>query len=205
MLTMNTTAGLLAAASLLLCFNLASFARTGEDTVPLKWSVQEDHGYTIKNYPVTNMMDGNPATTWAGCLDVVNDDGSRSFDDSRVYGDGILGFKIKVYGSRVSHFAIIAGYAKSTAAFNNNSIPTQIAVYDGRCTVNDGGEFIDVDGNAAQALAVKDLDRTMKPQTVKLTPALEDTDTLWLVIYDVTQGARYNDLCISEITFFGSR
>ena len=169
----------------------------------LEWKVIEDFGYTLKGYPVGNMMDGNPATAWAGSLDYIEEDGTKVFDDSKVYGDGILGFKIEVRGSRVSYLTIIAGYAKSESTFRNNSIPTEIAVYDGRCGMNDGGEFIDALGRPAEPLAVGKLERSTEEQMVELCPCLEGTGLLWFVIRDVAQGARYNDLCISELAFFG--
>lgn len=197
---MKTIAKLCTAIVPLLFTGFLSFAQT---SVSLEWEVTEDCGYTLKGYPVSNMMDGNPATAWAGSLDYIEEDGTKVFDDSKVYGDGILGFKIKVKGSSVSCLTIIAGYAKSESTFRNNSIPTEIAVYDGRCNINDGGEFVDALGGPAEPLAVRKLERTTEEQMVELRPCLEGTGLLWLVIRDVAQGARYNDLCISELAFFG--
>ena len=216
---MKTIAKLLAAASVLLVTGLQTAAQVKPQLDPnepseeefepqalsLEWAVTQDYGYTLKGYPVENMMDDNPATAWAGGLDYIDEDGARVFDESRVYGDGILGFKIKVKGSRISYFTIIAGYAKSTVAYRNNSVPVEIAIYDGRCRLNDGGEFIDRSGNPAAPIAVKKLEKTMEPQTVDLYPGIGDNDTLWFVILDVQQGAKYNDLCISELTFYGRK
>lgn len=184
------------------CLMLAGSVLASAQVLPLKWTVIEDYGYTIKGYPVENMMDGNPATAWAGSLDYVEEDGSKIFDDSRVYGDGVLGFKIKLKGEYLSSVAIVAGYAKSASTFQNNSVPTQIAIYDGRCQLNDGGEFVYGNGEAAKPVVTANLKRTMDPQILKLDPALE-SDSLWFVILDVVQGAKYNDLCISDITFYG--
>lgn len=193
---MKTIAIVFASASLLLACNLPSCAQSKS----LKWSVEYDYGYTIKEYPVENMMDGNPATTWAGCLDDVTDEGVKYFDSSRVYGDGILGFKIKVEGKRIDYLTIIAGYAKSAAAFRNNSVPTKIIVFDGNAHVNDGGEFVTEDHELAKPIVKKELKRTMEPQTVDLSL---DSDSIWLILADVARGAKYNDLCISELSFFG--
>lgn len=202
---MKTRVIIFAAVSALLLFSLPSFSQVkGNQAISLKWSVIEDCGYTIKGYPVSNMMDGNPATTWAGCLDYVEEDGTKIFDDSLVYGDIPLGFKIKVQGSKVRYLTITAGYAKSSTAFRNNSAPTSIAIYDGRCRINDGGEFIDKDGNQAEPVVVKDLVRSMGSQIVDLGAGI-DTDTLWLIILDIDRGTKYNDLCISEIAFYGQR
>lgn len=189
---------IIASACMLLACSLPSFAQVQA----LKWSVAEDYGDTIKGYPVENMMDGNPATAWAGSLDYVEEDGTKTYDDSKIYGDVIYGFKIKVEGSFVNSLAIVAGYAKSSSTYHNNSVPTQIAIYDGRCRINDGGEFVAIDGEIAKPVANASLKRTMDPQLVKFTSALE-TDSLWFVILDVVQGAKYNDLCISDITFYG--
>ncbi len=195
----------LAAITALLLSSLPSFSQVkGGQALSLKWNVIDDYGYTIKGYPLSNMMDGNPATTWAGSLDYIEDDGSKTFDDSKVYGDIPLGFKIKVQGSKVRYLTITAGYAKSATAYRNNSVPTRIAVYDGRCRVNDGGEFIGEDGNRADPVVVKDLAKSMGSQIVDLGAGI-DTDTLWFIILDVDRGVKYNDLCISDLAFYGQR
>jgi|GEM_PF-3936757 hypothetical protein len=190
---------LFATAFLLLVCNFSSFAQPQA----LKWSVVEDYAFTIKGYPIENMMDGNPATTWAGCLDGENDDGTKYYDDSLIYGDGLLGFKIKVEGQKIEYFTIIAGYAKSETTYKNNSIPISIVVYDGRAHANDGGELVFNNGKYAKTIISIDLKRTMEPQTVNLPFSLEKTSTIWFLIDDVVQGAKYNDLCISELSFYG--
>lgn len=214
---MKIISKLIAATAIMVFCSLTSFAQVNQvvcDCEPtdeefeyqalmLEWSVVEDYGYTLKGYPVTNMMDRNPATAWAGDLDAVDDDGKKYFDESKVYGDGLLGFKIKVKGSRVAYLEIIAGYAKSASTFRNNSAPTRIAIYDGKYSMNDGGEFVDSEGNCVEPLASRELKRTTDYQIVELDPALEGSDTLWFVIYDIERGTRYNDLCISELNFFG--
>lgn len=209
---MKNSSKLIAVASILLVSCLPSSAqmtqkRAANQSAPtsLEWAVTEDYGYTLKGYPIENMMDGKATTTWAGSLDSVDDDGTKYFDDSKVYGDGLLGFKIEVKGQQVNYLTIIAGYAKSSTAFNNNSAPTQIAIYDGRYEMNDGGEFVDSEGNPVEPIATQNLKRTMQPQRVDFNLDLDGAGTLWFAIYDVEQGAKYNDLCISELAFYGRK
>lgn len=198
---MKTIARIIASASLMLLCSLPSFAQAQ----PLKWSVVEDYAFTIKGYPVENMMDGDPTTAWAGCLDGVDDDGTKYYDDSLIYGDCIYGFKIKVEGQKIDYFTITTGYAKSATTFKNNSIPISIVVYDGRAHANDGGEMVFNNGNYAKTIVCANLKRTMEPQTIELPFTLDKTSTIWFLFDDVIQGAKYNDLCISELAFFGSK
>lgn len=51
---------------------------------------------------------------------------------------------------------------------------------------------------------VKDLVRSMGSQIVDPGAGI-DTDTLWFIILDIDRGTKYNDLCISEIAFYGQR
>lgn len=172
-------------------------------SVKLPWSVIQDWASTMKGYPISNMMDGDPATAWAGDLTVTYEDGTKELDGAMLWGDSFYGFKIKVEGESLDYLRIINGYAKSKSTFVNNSRPASFVIFDGRCEKNDGGEMIGVDGELSEPMLVVDFEDTSEPQIIKFNEGFEGVTTIWLCISDVYEGAKYYDNCISELEFYG--
>lgn len=79
------------------------------------------------------------------------------------------------------------GYGKSEKSYKDNSRARNISIY-----IN--GEFIQN----------KILEDTWRPQTIILDTPYHDVQEIKITITDIYRGLKYNDLCISEISFWGS-
>lgn len=145
-------------------------------------------------YVPWNMLDGNAATAWA-----VNLNNPAIYDCDKLYGP-----MFKVHCKKLSHIVIRNGYGKSTSAFINNSRAARVRFITFANDANDCGDNEVV-------LFEGPLRDDPTPQRLNIPLDLKwnnDITTVWMVFDTYTnggiiRGAKWNDLCISEIEFWG--
>ncbi len=149
------------------------------------WNNVEPQGGNT--YEPTNMLDGNPSTAWAVHLD------NASFDSDKLYGP-IFTVRCK----KLSHIVLRNGYAKNDASFANNSRASRI-IFCNADNVSDEDE----DASYLYEGVVKD---TPAPQTLSVRgSANQDIRQIQMIfpVDGLRRGAKWNDLCISEVEFWG--
>lgn len=159
---------------------------------PKKLYVSEvNYDYSLKpqagnTYDASNMCDGDNTTVWA-----VNLDNPNIYDCDQLYGP-----IFKVNCKELSHIIIRNGYGKNENSYINNSRLARIRL------INFDNEKIIVEEK------LKDIST---PQTIEIPANAEGNNNIsqiWLVIDTETnggiyKGVKWNDLCISEIEFWG--
>lgn len=138
-------------------------------------------------YNPSNLCDGNGATAWAIDLD------EAIYDDYMLSGP-IFTVKCK----NLSHIIIRNGYCKNDDSYRNNTRAAKIVFYNPDCY--DG--CILFDGS---------LRDTSTPQRLEISSNIEGNNNIMRIGMDFyTQnnggfytGAKWNDLCISEVEFWG--
>ena len=133
-------------------------------------------------YEPRNMCDGNPSTTWAVGLYNYNP-----------YVDGFWGPIFTLKCKKLSHIIIRNGYCKDNNSYKNNARTTGIS-------------FLNFKNQAV--LYEGPLKDTSKPQRLDVSSDAEGNNNLEQVgisffDYDFIPGAKWNDLCISEVEFWG--
>lgn len=133
-------------------------------------------------YEPRNMCDGNPSTTWAVGLYNYNP-----------YVDGFWGPIFTVKCKKLSHIIIRNGYCKDNNSYKNNARTTGISF------LNFKNQDVLYEG------PLKD---TSKPQRLDVSSDSEGNNNLEQVgisffDYDFIPGEKWNDLCISEVEFWG--
>jgi hypothetical protein len=127
-------------------------------------------------YHPENMIDGDTATTWA-----------LPFNDS---GSIILDFHVSA--EKVGHIELFNGYGKSELRHEQNSRAKEVSIYSNRMTTS----------NIIWKGFLKD---TLGFQKIDLKTRQEKTSHIYIKINSVYPGNKWNDLCISEIKFFGTK
>ena len=185
-----STAAILA---IFMIFNASEVSAQSGAPVKLK-VVNASYSYSLapqggNTYGAWNMVDGNIATTWAVSLNnrnIYDGDGSLS---------GIWGPYFEVPCKKLSHIIIRNGYGKSASAYINNSRASYISFEMG-CAEDLGG----FDAR------LKD---TPDPQriNVPLNASWNNNITSIQIFFDsnggIIRGAKWSDLCITEIEFWG--
>lgn len=185
-----TTAAFLA---IFLIFNAGEVSAQG---APVKLKVvSANYEYSLapqggNTYGAWNMFDGNPATVWA-----------VSLNDRRIYtGDGdrgsnwIWGPYIEVPCKKLSHIVIRNGYGKSASAYINNSRATFISF--------EIEGYYDLGNFDATLRDTPDAQRVNVPYNAEWNNNISAIQ----ISFDnrgVVRGAKWNDLCITEIEFWG--
>lgn len=134
-------------------------------------------------YGPWNMLDGNIATAWAVNLD------SASYDSDALYGP-----YFEVPCKKLSHIVIRNGYAKSASAYINNSRASYISF---EVETSDG-----LEGFGAKLKDTPDSQRLNAP----LNESWNNNITTVQIVFpsdSFYKGAKWNDLCITEIEFWG--
>ena len=140
-------------------------------------------------YGAWNMVDGNPATVWAVSL---NDPSVRSYDDDR---NCIYGPWFELQCKKLSHIIIRNGYGKSASSFANNSRASHVA--------------FEIEANGMLEWFKTPLKDDPAPQRLNVPLKIEDGNNIVVhLVFDyhgngIIKGAKWNDLCISEIEFWG--
>ena len=179
---------MLAAMAIMLFFSTGEVLAQG---APVKLKVVKASCYGSlapqggNTYGPTNMLDGNIATAWAINLD------SATYDCDALYGP-----YFEVPCKKLSHIVIRNGYAKSASAYINNSRASYIYF-----------EVETSDGLEGFGTKLKD---TPDPQRLNapLNESWNKNITTIQMVFPTgsfIKGAKWNDLCITEIEFWGWR
>ena len=172
-----------------------SESEENNDNVPLKLSVKnveywndvEEQG--TNTYKPENMIDGNPATAWAVNLD------KASFDNDKLYGSIFT-----LNCSKLSHVIIRNGYAKSQEIYSNNTRALRVIF----CNA----DYVSGEDEAASYLYEGILEDSPDLQTLEIasdTPGNHNIRKVQMIfpIDGLRHGTKWNDLCVSEIEFYG--
>lgn len=173
--------------------NANKTASLSEEKTPIKLSVMNvEYWENLDNqrnntYVPSNMIDGNPSTAWAVNLDKV------SYDSNKLYGPI---FTLRC--SKISHVTIRNGYAKNHETYRNNARALQIII----CNADD------INDEDTSILFEGVLNDTPNEQTIRLEDDFtsnSDIRKVQLVFPAdrLKKGDKWNDLCISEIDFYG--
>ena len=139
-------------------------------------------------YEAINLCDGDLSTVWA--VDLNN---PTIYECDQLYGP-----TVKINCKKLSHIVVWNGYGKNETSFKNNSRAARIRFL---CYDENDNENILVEGE------LKDVS---SPQTIKIPDIAGNNDIteLWIVFDTeinggIYKGNKWNDLCISEIEFWG--
>ena len=125
-------------------------------------------------YNPENLIDHDTATTWA-----------LPFKEN---GSVILDFHISA--EKIKYIEVFNGYGKSLLRHGQNSRAKQVSIYADRV-------------NTANIIWKGELKDTLGFQKIILDNQPKNTSHIFLKINSVYPGNKWNDLCISEIKFFG--
>lgn len=143
-------------------------------------------------YEAKNLCDGDSTTAWA-----VNLDNESIYDCDMLYGP-----LFTVNCKKLSHIVIRNGYCKNADSFKNNTRAAKVVFYSYVEDSEDDGERVLYDGS---------LRDKPTPQRLEIPLDLDgNSDIKQIGMNFNTQlnggyyaGAKWNDLCISEVEFWG--
>lgn len=152
--------------------------------------VKASYNYSLapqggNTYGPWNMLDGNIATAWAVNLD------RAQFD-----GDALYGPYFEFSCRKLSHIIIRNGYAKSASAYINNSRASYIYF-----ETEFNGENV---GFNAQLRDTPDPQRINAPVNAAWNNNIRNLQMVF-PCGSFVRGTKWNDLCITEIEFWGWR
>ena len=185
------------ALAIFIIFNYADVSAQSRGGEPVKLKVLNvGYNYSLapqgnNTYGPGNMVDGNPATVWAVSLNNTaiydyNSDGEPTW---------IWGPWFEVPCKKLSHIIIRNGYGKNTTAYVNNSRASYICIETEGDGELGGFEAILKDDPAPQRLnAPLNADWNYNINIIQI--AFESDG-------GIIEGQKWNDLCISEIEFWG--
>ena len=181
-----STAAILA---IFMIFNASEVSAQSGAPVKLK-VVTASYDYSLapqggNTYEAWNMFDGNIATVWAVNLD------KAIYDSDALYGPYML-----VPCKKLSHVVIRNGYGKSASAYINNSRASYICF---EVETSDG-----LEGFGASLKDTPDAQRINAPLNASWNNNIS-TIQIKFPYGSFIRGAKWNDLCISEIEFWGWR
>lgn len=142
------------------------------------------------SYEARNLCDGNYGTAWAVDLD------KAGYDEDKLYGPNFT-----VECKKLSHIIVRNGYGKSPEAFKNNTRAAKVTFMSLR-TEEDNGSYILYEGT---------LEDTPEPQILEIPLDKPGNDYIGMItmLFDTPEnggfykGKKWNDLCISEVEFWG--
>ena len=187
----RATAAILA---IFMIFNASEVSAQSGAPVKLK-VVNASYSYSLapqggNTYGAWNMVDGNIATTWAVSLNNRNIYAECDLDPSWIWGP-----YFEVSCKKLSHIIIRNGYGKSASAYINNSRASFIHF-----------EMVGAEGMDGFDARLKD---TPDPQRINVpfNASWNNNITNILILFDINggiiRGAKWSDLCITEIEFWG--
>lgn len=177
-------------------------SEAGMEEVPVKLqvlNVEYDRSLAPQagnTYYARNMLDGNRNTAWAVRL-----------DDDDVYDyDALLGPTFTVECKKLAYIIIRNGYCKSEKAYRNNTRAAQISFVNQEYS----GDLTNWDNGGEALLYQGRLQDTMEPQRLDIPENKSCNNDVRRIqmIFDgdynsYYHGAKWNDLCISEVEFWG--
>lgn len=142
-------------------------------------------------YVGENLIDGDPSTVWALTL-----------DDQLIECDSGLYWEptFTINCSKLSYIIIRNGYGRSASAYKNNTRVKKVSVYvpDGEMDGYTLTKTTIQDTNSPQKITIPD-DATGNSNIRKIILKFGD----WSDSANFYPGAKWNDLCISEVEFWG--
>lgn len=143
------------------------------------------------NYEAKNLCDGDSTTAWAINLD------KAIYDDDMLYGP-----MFTVNCKKLSHIIMRNGYCKNADAFKNNTRAAKVVFY---------SYVEDAEGNDERILYDGSLKDKPTPQRLEIPLDKEGNDNIKQIgmIFNTQfnggyyAGEKWNDLCISEVEFWG--
>jgi hypothetical protein len=179
-------------AAILAIFLFISCGEVSTQGAPVKLKVvNASYIYSLapqggNTYEAWNMFDGNIATVWAVNLD------KAIYDCDALYGPYML-----VPCKKLSHVVIRNGYGKSASAYINNSRASQIYF---EVETSDG-----LEGFGASLKDTPDPQRINAPQNESWNNNITEIVMVFTPPYagGIIKGAKWSDLCITEIEFWG--
>lgn len=184
-------------AAILAIFLIFSTGEVSAQGAPVKLKVvNASYDYSLapqggNTYGAWNMVDGNIATTWAVSLNNRNIYGG----DGDLDPSWIQGPYFEVSCKKLSHIIIRNGYGKSASAYINNS----------------RASYIYFETESAEELGGFDarLKDTPDPQRINVPHDAywnNNITSIWILFNSnggIIRGAKWSDLCITEIEFWG--
>ena len=141
-------------------------------------------------YVPSNMLDGDPATAWAVNLD------NASFDSDKLYGPVFT-----LNCSKLSHIIIRNGYAKSQDAYKNNARALHIIF----CNAEMVGDEDEATSYLYDGMLEDTYDANQILEIASNVSCNQNINKIQMIFPKdgIRYGAKWNDLCISEIEFYG--
>lgn len=141
-------------------------------------------------YVPSNMLDGDPATAWAVNLD------NASFDSDKLYGPVFT-----LNCSKLSHIIIRNGYAKSQDAYKNNARALHIIF----CNAEMVGDEDEATSYLYDGMLEDTYDANQILEIASNASCNQNINKIQMIFPKdgIRYGAKWNDLCISEIEFYG--
>lgn len=140
------------------------------------------------NYKAGNLFDGNKATAWAVNLS------SAPFDC-----DALWGPVFNVDAERIDYIVFTNGYGKSDKVFHDNARVKQL-------TIARYGYDIEWEETKDYVLYSGPVMDSAGPQKLKVSPRyrhIPGKGKYQIVVHEIYSGNKWDDLCVSEIEFFG--
>jgi hypothetical protein len=136
------------------------------------------------------MLDGDPATAWAVNLD------NASFDSDKLYGPVFT-----LNCSKLSHIIIRNGYAKSQDAYKNNARALHIIF----CNAEMVGDEDEATSYLYDGMLEDTYDAYQILEIASNASGNHNINKIQMIFPKdgIRHGAKWNDLCISEIEFYG--
>ena len=143
------------------------------------------------NYEAKNLCDGDSTTAWAINLD------KAIYDDDMLYGP-----MFTVNCKKLSHIIMRNGYCKNADAFKNNTRAAKVVFY---------SYVEDAEGDDERILYDGSLRDKPTPQRLEIPLDKEENDNIKQIgmIFNTQfnggyyAGEKWNDLCVSEVEFWG--
>ena len=152
------------------------------------WSLASQAGNT---YNASNLFDGKQSTAWAVKLTTA------PYDCDALYGP-----TFEIDATEIDYIMFTNGYAKSAKSFSDNSRAKSVIIARADYDVEDDSP--DADRKILYSGPIAD---TSRPQRLKVRPGYRHIPgrQRYQIIFpsEFTHGSKYDDLCISEIEFYG--
>ena len=166
------------------------------------WCSYQLNNQAGNNYHPRNMIDGNSATAWAAKLSQIQD----------YSGNGIIQGPVFELASpgKITGVELQNGYCKNSTSFKNNTRASKVTIYryhlefDGEYGEDQEAGFI----NKEDIIYEGPIRDSMEMQYFPVSASFDNsqpTRAVGLLFHDGNfhRGAKWNDLCLSEIKIYG--
>jgi len=166
---------------------IESATKLNVTNVEYSQNLEEEAGNT---YVPANMLDGKASTAWAVNLDKAN------YDSDKLYGPVFY-----VECKKLSHIVIRNGYAKDENTFKNNARALHIIF----CNAEMVGDEDEATSYLYDGMLEDTYDAYQILEIASNTSGNHNINKIQMIFPKdgIRYGAKWNDLCISEIEFYG--